>query len=44
MQFFADHPAQRRLNLFARHGLAERLINQGLVAAFPGFGLEECND
>ena len=32
MQLFADHPAKRGFNLFARHGLVERLINEGLVA------------
>ena len=44
MQFLADHPAKRGFNLLARHGLVERLIDEGLVAALPGLGLEECND
>ena len=44
MQFLADYPAQRGFNLLACHGLVERLINEGLIAAFPGFSLEECND
>ena len=44
MQFLADHPAKRGFNLLARHGLVERLIDEGLVAALPGLGLEERND
>lgn len=37
MQFFADHPAKRGFNLLASHRLVERLINERLVAALPGF-------
>ena len=44
MQFLADHPAKRGFNLLARHCLVERLINEGLVAALPGLGLEESDD
>lgn len=44
MQFLADYPAKRGFNLLTRHGLVERLINEGLVAALPGLGLEERND
>ena len=44
MQFLADYPAKRGFNLLARHSLVERLVDEGLVAAFPGLGLEECND
>ncbi len=44
MQFFTDHPAQCGFDLFARHGLMERLIDQCLIAALTGLGFEECND
>ena len=43
-QFLADHRAKRGFNLLARHGLVECLINEGLVAALTGLGLEERND
>ena len=33
MQFLADHPAKRGINLLAGHGLVERVIDEGLVAA-----------
>ncbi|MDA0224553.1 MAG: hypothetical protein O2975_00420 [Proteobacteria bacterium] len=44
MQFLTDHPAKRGFDLLARHGLVERLVDEGLVAAFPSLGLEERND
>jgi hypothetical protein len=44
VQFFADHPAQRRLYLFANQDLVQGLIDQRLVSALPSLGLEERND
>jgi hypothetical protein len=44
MQFFADNPAQCGFDLFARHGLVERLIDECLIATITGFGFEERND
>ncbi len=44
VQFLADYTAKSGFNLLARHGLVERLINQGLVAALPGLGLEQCDE
>jgi hypothetical protein len=44
MQFLADYPAKRGFDLLGRHGLVERLIDEGLVPALPSLGLEECND
>src|SRR3972149_6318993 len=43
-QFLADHSAKRGFNLLARHGLVKRLINERLVTALSGLGLEESND
>lgn len=44
LQFLADDSAQRGFDLFARHGLAQGLIDQGLVVAFSGLGLEKGDD
>jgi hypothetical protein len=43
-QFLTDHPAQRRLYLFAGHDLMQRLVDQRLVSALPSLSLEERND